>query len=107
MKTIKSIIAALLCFSLTNFVLSAQINDLFIDANTGNDRNVGTKEQPLKSLNEAASRVNTANGTGAITIYLSDGIYGLDATVTFHPANWHFSKDQRTKAGQSDHIPPE
>jgi hypothetical protein len=95
MKTIKSVIATLLCFSLINFVLSAQINDLFIDANSGNDHNVGLKEQPLKSLYEAASRLNKANGTGAITIYLSEGIYGLDATVTFHPVNWHFSKDQR------------
>jgi len=95
MKTIKSSIATLLCFSLMNFILSAQINDLFIDANTGNDHNVGSKEQPLKSLYEAANRLNKANGTGAITIYLSEGIYGLDATVTFHPVNWHFSKDQR------------
>jgi hypothetical protein len=95
MKTIKSVIATLLLFSLISFVLSAQINDLFIDANSGNDHNVGLKEQPLKSLYEAASRLNKANGTGAITIYLSEGIYGLDATVTFHPVNWHFSKDER------------
>jgi hypothetical protein len=95
MKTIKSAIATLLFFSLLNFVLSAQINDLYIDANTGNDHNVGSKEQPLKTLYEAASRVNKANGTGAISIYLSEGIYGLDATVTFHPVNWHFSKDKR------------
>ena len=60
-----------------NFVLSAQINDLFIDANTGNDHNAGSKEQPLKTLYEAASRVNQSNGTGAVTIYLSEGIYGL------------------------------
>ncbi|OFY72028.1 MAG: hypothetical protein A2V46_01895, partial [Bacteroidetes bacterium RBG_19FT_COMBO_42_7] len=95
MKTIKSAIATLLFFSLLNFVLSAQINDLYIDANTGNDHNVGSKEQPLKTLYGAASRVNKANGTGAISIYLSEGIYGLDATVTFHPVNWHFSKDKR------------
>ena len=85
----------MLCYSLMNFMLSAQINDLFIDANKGNDQNVGSNEQPLKSLYEAATRLNKANGSGAITIYLSDGIYGLDATVTFHPINWHFSKDQR------------
>jgi len=67
-----------------NFVISAQTNDLYINTNTGNDHNVGSKEQPLKSLYEAANRVNKANGTGAVTIYLSEGIYGLDATVTFH-----------------------
>ena len=95
MKTIKSVIATLLCSSLMNFVLPAQTNDLYLNANTGNDHNVGSKEQPLKTLYEAASRVNKANGTGAISIYLSEGIYGLDATVTFHPVNWHFFKDQR------------
>jgi len=95
MKSIKSAIATMVCYSLMNFMLSAQINDLFIDANKGNDQNVGSNEQPLKSLYEAATRLNKANGSGAITIYLSDGIYGLDATVTFHPINWHFSKDQR------------
>ena len=53
------------------------------------------KNSHLKTLNEAAERVNQANGKGAITIYISEGIYGLDATATFHPANWHFSKDNR------------
>ncbi len=95
MKTIKLVLATFLCSCLMNFVLTAQINDLYIDANTGNDHNAGSKEQPLKSLFEAAKRLNKTNGTGAVTICLFEGIYGLDATVTFHPVNWHFSKDQR------------
>ena len=49
MKIIKSVIASFLCFSLMNFILSAQINDLFIDPNTGNDQNAGSKEQPVKN----------------------------------------------------------
>jgi hypothetical protein len=94
MKIIRST-TLLFCFSLISFVISAQGNDIFIDPNTGNDNNLGSKEQPLKSLSEAASRVNRANGTGSVTIYLSEGIYGLDATVTIHPVNWHFSKESR------------
>jgi hypothetical protein len=78
-----------------NPVVEGQISDLFVNANSGNDRSIGSKEQPLKTLNEAAERVNHANGKGAITIYLSEGIYGLEATVTFHPVNWHFFKDER------------
>ncbi|MBC7774845.1 MAG: hypothetical protein H7246_05345 [Phycisphaerae bacterium] len=69
--------------------------NLYLHPEFGQDFNMGTKESPLRTLNEAAHRVNQANGKGAITIYLSDGIYGLDATVTFHPANWHFSKTER------------
>ncbi len=95
MKAIKFVLSALLCICVPNYALSGQNNDLYINVNTGNDTNPGSKEQPLKSLFEAASRVNSANGTGSITIYLYEGIYGLDKTVTFHPVNWHFTKEQR------------
>ncbi len=69
--------------------------NIYLNPEFGNDNNTGQKENPLKSLFEAAKRINAANGKGAITIYLSEGIYGLDTTVTFHPANWHFSKTDR------------
>jgi len=77
-------------------IVSAQNNtEIFINSNSGNDQNTGFADQPLKSLYEAAKRVNQANGKGSINIFLSEGIYGLDATVTFHPANWHFTKEER------------
>jgi len=95
MKTLKSIIIIMLIAFIMSPVVEAQKNDIYVNPSTGNDQNAGSQEQPLKTLNEAARRVNGSNGTGAITIYLSEGIYGLAATVTFHPANWHFSKDQR------------
>lgn len=69
--------------------------NIFIHPEFGNNENAGTKENPIKSLFEAATRVNQANGKGVITIYLSEGIYGLDATVTFHPVNWHFTREAR------------
>ena len=69
--------------------------NIYLNPEFGNDANGGTKESPLKTLGEAARRVNQANGKGAITIYLTEGIFGLDATVTFNPANWHFSKEER------------
>lgn len=95
MKTCKNLFIIILIVFVMNPVVEGQISDLFVNANSGNDHSIGSKEQPLKTLNEAAERVNHANGKGAITIYLSEGIYGLDATVTFHPVNWHFSKDER------------
>jgi hypothetical protein len=77
-------------------VVSAQNKtDIFINSNSGNDQNTGSADQPLKSLFEAAKRVNQANGKGSINIILSEGIYGLDATVTFHPVNWHFTNEER------------
>jgi hypothetical protein len=95
MKTLKFLFIIMLIVFVMNPVVEGQISDLFINANTGNDQNIGSKEQPLKTLYKAAERVNQANGKGAITIYISEGIYGLDATVTFRPSNWNFSKDER------------
>jgi hypothetical protein len=83
-------------------LISAQIDivaqnklEIFINPDSGNDVNNGSADQPLKTLFEAAKRVNRANGKGSINIFLSEGIYGLDATVTFHPVNWHFTKEER------------
>jgi hypothetical protein len=91
------LIIAILC---PNNMVAQQLlvpkdENIYLSPEFGNDANNGSKESPLKSLYEAAQRVNRANGKGAITLYLSEGIYGLDATVTFHPANWHFSKTDR------------
>ncbi|WP_460924932.1 hypothetical protein [Pontibacter brevis] len=72
-----------------------QDGTLYLDPELGKDSNDGTKESPLSSLLEAARRVNGANGKGALRIYLAPGIYGLDATVTFHPVNWHFTRENR------------
>ncbi|MFH5883962.1 hypothetical protein ACG2F4_06590 [Halalkalibaculum sp. DA3122] len=69
--------------------------ELYIDPEFGKNSNNGTKENPIKTLYEAAGRVNKANGRGAITIFLKEGIYGLDDTVTFHPVNWHFTAEER------------
>lgn len=69
--------------------------NIYIHPEYGNNSDSGSRESPLKTLDEAARRVNQANGKGAINIVLSEGIYGLDATVTFHPVNWHFTRGDR------------
>lgn len=95
MRTLKVIsVSSLLILMLSTNVV-AQLNDIYINANNGNDKNNGSKEFPLKSFNEAATRINQINGKGAVTIFVSEGIYGLDATATFHPVNWHFTKEAR------------
>lgn len=68
---------------------------LYLHPESGKDSNAGTQDSPLRTINEAARRVNQANGKGAITIYLSEGIYDLDATAVFHPANWWFTQADR------------
>lgn len=95
MKLIKFLVLGMLLILIVNVYTFAQLTDIFINASSGNDQNTGSSDQPLKSLYEAAERINRANGSGSITVFLSEGIYGLDATVTFHPANWHFTKENR------------
>ena len=91
----------IILFSFWGNLATAQLGSIpkdgkiFVNPEFGDNLNKGSKDYPIKSVYEAAQRVNHANGKGAITIYLSEGIHGLDKTVTFHPANWHFTKEDR------------
>lgn len=66
-----------------------------INASTGNDQNNGSKEFPLKTLTEAAKRVNKMVGSGSIEVILSAGTYGLNETAKFDPVNWKFEQNKR------------
>jgi len=98
-RTMAMLLLASSLFSCGSFAQGASSipkdRNIYVNPESGNNGNAGSKESPLQSLLEAAQRVNNANGKGAITIYLSEGIHGLDATVTFQPANWHFTKEER------------
>lgn len=78
-----------------NIQLVPNDGNIYLHPEFGNNSGTGTKETPLKTLNEAARRVNQANGKGAVNIILFEGIYNLDATATFHPVNWHFTEEER------------
>lgn len=97
MKTKKML--ALKFFALLILIQSsvfAQVSkEIFINPASGNDQNSGQKESPLKSLSEAAKRVSKYEGKGAITIFLSKGVYGMAETAKFSPARWQFSKEDR------------
>jgi uncharacterized Rmd1/YagE family protein len=89
---------------LVALIMSSQINvnaqnktsvQLFVNPNIGADSNYGSQTLPIRSLNEAAKRVNAMSGTGNITIYLSEGTYGLPETATFNPQKWNFTQEQR------------
>jgi hypothetical protein len=84
-------------FTISAFQGSGQIidNKIYVNPNIGTNTNKGTKENPLKSLNEAAKRVSAAEGEGAITVFLSAGVYGMSETADFNAKNWKFSKTNR------------
>jgi hypothetical protein len=74
---------------LTLLVLLSSAEELYVNVKTGSDNNPGTRSQPLKTLLEAAKRVNmnSQRPTGprgqATTILLSEGVYPLTETVLF------------------------
>jgi hypothetical protein len=68
---------------------------LYLNPATGTDANPGTKEGPLRTLAEAARRVNTSSGTGPMTIVLSEGIYALGETTLLKPERRSFSEADR------------
>jgi hypothetical protein len=100
MKNIKIFLTLALILSSAFIALSQtpsmpQDGNIYVNPKLGNDTKVGTKENPLKTLSEAAKRINQASGEGAITVYLSSGVYGMNETADFNPVNWKFSKTNR------------
>jgi hypothetical protein len=68
---------------------------IYVNANTGKNNNDGARSSPLQTLSEAAKRINSVKGKGAITIYLSKGVYGMAETADFNPVNWELTKETR------------
>lgn len=62
-----------------------QIGTLYVNAVTGNDANAGGKDAPLRTLPEAARRVNRSDATGPLTVVLSEGIHTVSETALFKP----------------------
>jgi hypothetical protein len=73
--------------------LIASGEDLYVNGKTGNDKNPGSPSQPLKTLGEAANRINANTTKEAAAIILSEGVYALTETVLFN--NNKFSVDKR------------
>jgi hypothetical protein len=71
----------MISLALVTYFASAQT--IYLNAKLGNDSNSGTKFQPLKSLGEAAKRVNAAKTGGASEIILMPGVYYLTQTAIF------------------------
>lgn len=70
-------------------------NTIDINPATGADTNSGAKDSRLRTLAEAARRVNQSDGTGPMTIVLSEGVYVVSETTLLKPARRSFSKTDR------------
>ena len=61
----------------------------------GADANSGAKDAPVRTLAEAAKRVNASTGTGAMTIALTEGIHAVGETTLLKPVSRAFSRAER------------
>ena len=70
-------------------------DSIYLNPTTGADTNSGAKDSPLKTIVEAARRVNQTEGAGPITVILSEGVYSVGETATFKPERRTFTKTDR------------
>jgi len=70
-------------------------NTMYLNPGSGADSNSGAKESPLRTLAEAARRVNQSTGSGPVTIILSEGIYSVSETTLLKPERRSFSRTER------------
>lgn len=71
------------------------INTIYVHPAQGADTNSGAQDSPLRTLGEAARRLNQSTGSGAMTIVLAEGIYALSETVLFKPEHRTFTREAR------------
>jgi hypothetical protein len=76
-------------------VAAAEGNTIYVNPAAGADTNSGTMANPLRTVAEAARRVNQSSGNGAMTIVLSEGIYAVGETTLLKPEHRSFSKTER------------
>lgn len=68
---------------------------LYVNPATGNDANAGSGQAPLRTVAEAARRVNASTGSGAMTIVLTEGIHAIGETTLLSPTKRSFSRAAR------------
>jgi hypothetical protein len=68
---------------------------LYLNPATGADTNAGTRDGPLRTLAEAARRVNTSDAAGPMAVVLSEGIYAIGETTLLKPERRSFSGTDR------------
>lgn len=69
--------------------------EIWVNPATGADTNSGAKALPLRTLAEAARRVNQSAGQGAATIVLTEGIHAIGETTLLKPERRSFSTTDR------------
>lgn len=68
---------------------------VWVNPASGDDGQPGTREQPVRTLAEAARRVNRSEGAGPATIFLSEGVHAIGEPVILKPERRSFTREAR------------
>ncbi|MCU0917658.1 MAG: right-handed parallel beta-helix repeat-containing protein [Planctomycetes bacterium] len=69
---------------------------LYVGGHLGRDNQAGTASQPLKTLAEAAGRINASHAPGPTTIKVAPGMYCLDRSVVIENCRPYTEQDRLT-----------
>jgi hypothetical protein len=69
---------------------------LYVDGRLGQDSQTGTQSQPLKTLAQAAKRINESSAPGSATIKVAPGVYSLDRPVLIEKGRNYTEQDRLT-----------
>lgn len=69
--------------------------EIYVNPVSGADDNAGGRSAPLRTLAEAARRVNLSSGTGPLTIVLTEGSHTVAETALFRPERRTFTGTDR------------
>ena len=83
--------------------MDKQQNSIYLNPKSGADTNSGAKDSPLRTLAEAARRVNLSDGAGSMTIILSEGIYAV-GRAQLAPRDAYISKVQMHVAATNGSV---
>ncbi len=75
--------AATVCVLLAGAIGPLTAQQLFVNAASGVDTNPGTQEQPLRSVTEAARRINGDTASKSSEVIVAPGLYVLSQTTLF------------------------
>jgi hypothetical protein len=76
------------------FCMLAHAEIIHVDSENGNDKNLGTKYEPVRTIAQAAIIINDSNEPGPTNIKIAPGAYCITEMVTFENSR-QYKKDKR------------
>lgn len=84
------------CSCVLGLAAMASAEVLYVDGRLGRDNQTGTQSQPLKTLAQAARRINASAAPGPATVKVAPGVYSLDRSVVLENQRSYTEQDRLT-----------